>query len=122
MGATYGFYEMNAVDKSSIDAAFGRCSSELGKARGGGKIDAEAEVDVLIYNCGGGGFGISILDINPETFRNSFDASCTGALLCAQAVLPGMLAGEGSGPFKVKKKGTLIFSSAPCMLKWVASR
>ena len=69
------------------------------------------EVDVLVYNCGGGGFGIPILEIDPEKFKSSFDASCVGALLCSQAVLPGMLASEGSGDFAVKKKGTLIFSS-----------
>lgn len=100
MGASYGFYEVNATDKSSVLSAFSRAAKELGK------------VDVLVYNCGGGGFGIPILDIDPETFKSSFDASCVGALLCSQAVLPGMLASEGSGDFKVKKKGTLIFSSA----------
>lgn len=67
---------------------------------------------MLVYNCGGGGFGIPILDIDPDTFKSSFDASCVGALLCSQAVLPGMLASEGSGGFAVNKKGTLIFSSA----------
>lgn len=75
------------------------------------RISVAFQVDVLVYNCGGGGFGIPILDIDPETFKSSFDASCVGALLCSQAVLPGMLASEGSGDFKVKKKGTLIFSS-----------
>ncbi|CAK8991527.1 2 [Durusdinium trenchii] len=113
MGASYGFYEMNATEKSSVQAAFDRVAKELGKARQKGlKSTKGTEVDVLIYNCGGGGFGISILDIDPETFKSSFDASCVGALLCSQAVLPGMLASEGSGEFAVKKKGTLIFSSA----------
>lgn len=33
MGASYGFYEMNATEKSSVQAAFDRVAKELGKAR-----------------------------------------------------------------------------------------
>jgi len=100
MGANYAFFEMDATDKASVASAFGAAAKDLGP------------VDVLVYNCGGGGFGISIMDIDPETFKKSFDASCVGALLCSQAVIPGMLAREGGGEFAVKKRGTLIFSSA----------
>ncbi|CAJ1367946.1 unnamed protein product [Effrenium voratum] len=100
LGASFGFYEVDATSAESVAAGFAKAKAELGV------------VEVLVYNCGGGGFGISVLDIDPQTFRSSFDASCTGALLCAQAVLPSMLASEGSGQFAVKKKGTLIFSSA----------
>ncbi|CAE7648284.1 yoxD [Symbiodinium sp. CCMP2592] len=101
MGANYAFFEMDATDKASIASAFGEAAKAL-----------QGPVDVLVYNCGGGGFGISIMDIDPETFKKSFDASCVGALLCSQAVIPGMLAREGGGEFAVKKRGTLIFSSA----------
>ena len=100
MGATYKFYAMDATDKVAVQSTFGAVQADLGA------------VDVLVYNCGGGGFGIPLLDISPEDFKNSFDLSCVGALLCSQAVLPGMLAREGGGPHAVKKKGTIIFSSA----------
>jgi NAD(P)-dependent dehydrogenase (short-subunit alcohol dehydrogenase family) len=53
-----------------------------------------------------------VLEIDPDEFMKSFQASCVGALLCAQQVLPAMLAGSGGGEHRVPKKGTLIFSSA----------
>ena len=100
IGVKYNFYEMEASDANSVKKAFAAVQTEVGR------------VDVLVYNSGGGGFGINILDIDPVAFVDSFKASCLGALLCSQAVLPGMLASEGTGDFKVKKKGTLIFTSA----------
>lgn len=100
MGATYGFFACDATDKSAVDAAFAKAKETLGT------------IDVLVYNAGGGGFGISILDIKPEEFERSFSMSCAGALYCSQAVLADMLAREGGGSHSVKKKGTLIFSSA----------
>eukprot|EP00445_Apocalathium_hangoei_P016272 CAMPEP_0203892566 /NCGR_PEP_ID=MMETSP0359-20131031/35739_1 /ASSEMBLY_ACC=CAM_ASM_000338 /TAXON_ID=268821 /ORGANISM="Scrippsiella Hangoei, Strain SHTV-5" /LENGTH=252 /DNA_ID=CAMNT_0050814557 /DNA_START=28 /DNA_END=783 /DNA_ORIENTATION=- len=103
MGATFKFYAMDAMDKASVQKAFNTAQADLGVT------------DVLVYNCGGGGFGKTVLEIDPEEFKRSFDMSCTGALLCSQAVLPAMLAREGdmrSGVHVVKKKGTIIFSSA----------
>eukprot|EP00747_Dinoflagellata_sp_TGD_P039186 gnl/TRDRNA2_/TRDRNA2_140115_c0_seq2.p1 gnl/TRDRNA2_/TRDRNA2_140115_c0~~gnl/TRDRNA2_/TRDRNA2_140115_c0_seq2.p1 ORF type:complete len:219 (+),score=50.71 gnl/TRDRNA2_/TRDRNA2_140115_c0_seq2:188-844(+) len=100
MGAKYSFYQMDATDKASVQAAFSKAHAELGL------------VNVLVYNCGGGGFGKTVLEIDPDEFVQSFQASTVGALLCTQAVLPAMLASEGDGSRKVKKKGTIIYSSA----------
>jgi len=100
MGAEYGFYATDATDTASVASSFAQARAELGM------------INVLIYNCGGGGFGKTVLEIDPDEFVQSFQASALGALLCAQQVLPGMLASEGRGPHRVKKKGTLIFSSA----------
>lgn len=100
IGAKYGFYAMDASDKDSVKASFEKASSELGM------------INVLVYNCGGGGFGQTVLEIDPDAFVQSFQASCLGALLCSQAVLPAMLASEGAGEHRVKKKGTILFSSA----------
>ena len=33
IGANFGFYEMNATDKTSVQAAFDKAAKELGKAR-----------------------------------------------------------------------------------------
>ena len=100
MGATYGFFQCDAVDQASVKTAFASAKDALGV------------IDVLVYNVGGGGFGPTVLEIDPSAFVKSFELSCLGALLCSQAVLPDMLASEGSGTHKVKKKGTLLFSSA----------
>jgi len=100
MGAKYEYYSMDATDKASVRAAFAKAATDLGV------------INVLVYNTGGRGFGTGILDIDPEEFNRSFNLSCTGALLCSQAVLPGMIASEGSGSHQVKKKGCLLFSSA----------
>merc|ERR1719414_706391 len=100
---------MDCTDKEDVNVAFGRAQAELGV------------VNVLIYNSSGRGFGISVLDVNPDEFKRSFDASCVGALLCAQAVLPPMLASEGGGDNRVKKKGTLLLSSATSAFRGGAS-
>jgi NAD(P)-dependent dehydrogenase (short-subunit alcohol dehydrogenase family) len=102
IGAKYAFFSLDSTDASAVKNAFAEASNTLGK------------IDVLVYNAGGGGFGKSIMDIDPNAFRNSFDVSCTGALLCTQAVIPGMLASpSGQGvDGKSKKCGTIIYSSA----------
>ena len=77
----------------------------------GGQSDL-GPVTVLVYNCGGGGFGKPVLAIDPAEFLQSFNLSCMGALLCSQAVLPAMIAregGDGADSHRVKKKGTIIF-------------
>ena len=59
-----------------------------------------------------GGFGKGIMDIDPSEFVKSFEVSCLGALLCVQQLLPGMLASDGVGDGKFKKRGTFLFTSA----------
>ena len=76
--------KLKSRDASAAKNAFAEASKILGK------------IDVLVYNAGGGVFGKSIMDIEPNAFRDSFDVSCTGALLCTQAVIPGMLASRWS--------------------------
>jgi NAD(P)-dependent dehydrogenase (short-subunit alcohol dehydrogenase family) len=102
VGAKYSFQAMDATDPDSVKGAFAQVHAELGR------------VDVLVYNTGGGGFGIPILEIKPEAFLQSFQASCVGALLCTQAVLPAMLASKGTGPREhgAKTRGTILYTSA----------
>lgn len=94
MKAKYMFVACDATNKQSVGAAFDTVRKSLGP------------VQVLIYNCGGGGFGIEVMDIDPDAFVQSFNVSCLGALLCTQQVIPGMLKFDG------KKKGTILYSSA----------
>jgi pentapeptide MXKDX repeat protein len=100
MGATFAFYPMDCSKKDEVTAAFAKAAADLGV------------ITVLAYNSSGGGFGKGIMDIDAQAFAQAFSVSCTGALLCSQAVIPGMLASEGSGDHRVKKHGTLLFSSA----------
>jgi len=109
LGATYSFYECDATDEVAVKTKFKMAKEELGS------------INVLVYNAGGGGFGIKPLDINPQEFKKSFEVSCLGALLCSQAVLPDMLSSSGEltmrttddeYAMKYKKRGTILFSSA----------
>ncbi len=123
LGAKFGFFAVDVVDAASVKAAFAKVKEELGP------------VTVMVYNCGGGGFGIEPLSIDPAAFRHSFDVSCTGALLCSQAVLPDMLASEGGDAStaatatgtaakphdQFKKTGTLLFSSATSAFRSTAN-
>lgn len=58
--------------------------------------------EVLIYNAGH--FQMqSVLDIDPEGFRESWEINCMGAFTCSKLALPSMLD---------NKKGTIIFTGA----------
>ena len=41
-------------------------------------------INVLVYNAGGGGFGKTVMEIDPRDMIRSFSISCVGALNCAQ--------------------------------------
>lgn len=70
-------------DPSAVTAAVEKCRSALGS------------VTALAYNASGYGRG-SFLQLNPGTFRDSFQVGVMGAVYLAQAVIPGMLtAGQG---------------------------
>ncbi len=68
---------------ADIEAAFARIRKELG------------EVDVLLYNAAMRPFG-RLMETKPSTFENTWRVNAFGAFLCAQAVVPAMLA-RGSG-------------------------
>lgn len=59
-------------------------------------------IGVLVYNAGD--FKMeSILNINPEEFKRSWEINCLGAFLSAKLVLPSMME---------EKEGTIIFTGA----------
>jgi len=62
----------------------------------------EGAIEILVYNAGD--FKTqSVLDIDPEGFKRSWEINCMGAFLCSKLVLPGMIE---------KKRGTIIFTGA----------
>jgi NADP-dependent 3-hydroxy acid dehydrogenase YdfG len=80
----------NVVKADEIQAAFAAIRDELG------------DVDVLLYNAAMRPFG-RLMETKPSTFENTWRVNAFGAFLCAQAVVPGMLA---------KGKGVIIFTGA----------
>lgn len=68
-----------------------------------GRIEEQAgAAEVLIYNAGH--FQMqSVLDIDAEGFKRSWEINCMGAFLCAKLALPSMLK---------NKKGTIILTGA----------
>ena len=83
-------------------------TSETELERAFKEIDAQAgSPDVLIYNAGD--FRMqSVLDIEPDEFKHSWEINCMGAFLCSKLVLPAMLE---------KNRGTIIFTGATASLR-----
>lgn len=88
-------YGCDVTDPGSVKACFEAIASELGTP------------DVLLFNAGSGVFK-SIEDISPDDFEQSWRVNAYGALLCAQAVLPGM---QAAG------QGAMIFTGATASLR-----
>jgi NADP-dependent 3-hydroxy acid dehydrogenase YdfG len=68
---------------AEIESVFARIRGELG------------DVDVLLYNAAMRPFG-RLLETKPSTFENTWRVTTFGAFLCAQQVVPAMLA-KGAG-------------------------
>lgn len=82
-----------------VSSSFARIRAEFGDA------------NVLVHNAGH--LLISdFADVSAEQFRAVWETNCLGAMLCAQAVIPGMLEQE---------RGTLIFSGATASVKGSAN-
>ncbi len=78
-----------------IEAAFSTVRSKLG------------EVDVLLYNAAMRPFG-TLMETKPSTFENTWRVTAFGAFLCAQQVVPAMLAKGG---------GVIIITGATAGIK-----
>ena len=92
-----------AADVSKADeihAAFERIQRELGP------------VDVLLYNAAMRPFG-RLMETKPSTFENTWRVNAFGAFLCAQEVVPGMLArGKGAIVLTGATAGTKPFATS----------
>jgi len=80
---------------AEIEAAFARIREQAG------------ETDVLLYNAAMRPFG-RLMETKPSTFENTWRVGAFGAFLCAQAVVPGMLA---------RKSGVILFTGATAGVK-----
>lgn len=80
---------------ADIEAAFTEIRAELG------------EVDVLLYNAAMRPFG-RLMETKPSTFENTWRVTTFGAFLCAQQVVPAMLA---------RKSGAIIITGATAGIK-----
>jgi NAD(P)-dependent dehydrogenase (short-subunit alcohol dehydrogenase family) len=95
MGGVSRPFACDAADETSVREAFAQVRKELGPP------------DVLVYNAGAFQMG-GVMELLPSDFERAWRVNCLGALLAAQAVLPGMLK-EG--------RGTLIFSGATASIR-----
>ncbi|HKV53026.1 MAG TPA: SDR family NAD(P)-dependent oxidoreductase [Candidatus Binataceae bacterium] len=80
----------NAADTASIEAAFATIRERLGPPA------------VLLYNAAMRPFG-RLMETKPSTFENTWRVNAFGAFLCAQQVVPDMLAA---------RRGAIIFTGA----------
>jgi len=80
---------------NEIEVAFARIREQAG------------ETDVLLYNAAMRPFG-RLMETKPSTFENTWRVGAFGAFLCAQAVVPEMLA---------RKSGVILFTGATAGVK-----
>ena len=83
-------YICDVTSPESVAQTFAAIRADLG------------EVDVLVYNAGGGVFA-DVEHITPAEFEDSWRVNAYGALLCAQAVIPAM---------KAAASGSIVFIGA----------
>ncbi|HZO81245.1 MAG TPA: SDR family NAD(P)-dependent oxidoreductase [Candidatus Binataceae bacterium] len=80
---------------ADIEAAFAHIRAELG------------DPEVLLYNAAMRPFG-RLMETKPSTFENTWRVNALGAFLCAQAVVPAMLA---------RGRGAILFTGATAGVK-----
>ena len=68
IGAAFKWSQCDVSDEASVKAAFAAVRESLGN------------VDVLIYNAGGMGFGPTVMEAHYEDLITSFKVSCGGAM------------------------------------------
>lgn len=90
-------FTCDASDPESITKVFARIEQELGN------------VDVLIYNAGGGSW-MTVEEISADEFERGWRVNALGGLVASQQVIPAM---------KEKGAGTIIFVGATASLRGV---
>ncbi|MEQ9618619.1 MAG: SDR family NAD(P)-dependent oxidoreductase [Deltaproteobacteria bacterium] len=70
-------------------------------------VETFGNINILVYNAGD--FETqSIIDIEPENFKSSWETNCFGAFLCAKQAIPSMLE---------LSRGTIIFTGATASMR-----
>ena len=107
-GQQHAYYTMDATKKDDVDASFAKVVADFG---------GEVPIDVMVYNISESPASMqqTVMEIKPEALTESFNINALGALLCTQAVLPGMLAAKGRAMGATDKgttkKGTILYTS-----------
>jgi short-subunit dehydrogenase len=94
-GGTAKARHADVTDEAGLAAALAALKGDLGPPT------------VLVYNASGFGMG-GFLDTKPKDFETAFRASCIGAVVASQSVLPAMIE-RGSG--------TLLYTGATASLR-----
>ena len=88
-------YVCDVSDPASVASAFSRLQAEMG------------DVDVLIYNAGGGSWQ-TVDEITPDDFERSWRVNALGALVASQQIIPAM---------KQRGSGNIIIVGATASLR-----
>jgi len=88
VGGAVRSYVCDATNEKSVAATFARINEELGSP------------EALMYNAGAFKAG-GILELSATDFEQAWRVNCLGALLTAQAVVPGMLE-RGGAAFSIR--------------------
>jgi len=99
-GASVNFYQADATQPDTIEAALAQAASDIG------------DIDILIYNVRGEFTRAAPLDMSYEALSNIFQVEVVGALAAAKGVLPGM---------RKRGRGTIFFSSATAAFRGSAN-
>ena len=95
LGGTVRSYVCDATNAESVVATFARMREELGAP------------EALVYNAGAFKSG-GVLELSATDFEQAWRVNCLGALLTAQAVIPGMLE---------HGRGSLLYTGATASLR-----
>ena len=88
-------YVCDVSDSASVASAFAQLQAEIG------------DVDVLVYNAGGGSWQ-TVDEITPDDFERSWRVNALGALVASQQVIPAM---------KQRGSGNIIIVGATASLR-----
>ncbi|MBV8214998.1 MAG: SDR family NAD(P)-dependent oxidoreductase [Verrucomicrobia bacterium] len=108
------YAKADVSDADQIKSAFAQFRQTLGS------------IDLLVFHASAGGpFGQGLLSIDPKDFARSWAVGTLGGLLCAQAVVPGMLKkGAGAilfaGATSSVRGASISFSSSKFALRGLA--
>jgi len=94
-------FPLDVSDEKKVKSTFAEVAEAMG------------DVNVLVYNASGPKAAGGIMGMEIDLVKQRFNVDCLGALLCARAVIPGMLK---------QTRGTLLFTSATAAFRGSATQ